>query len=185
MSAATAAELSLPRIETPGYEPRRARVIERYMLWRFTREPHQLSRDCLVEFQVYDPDPTRPDWLATIQQVIRDSVAPSARDTTNDGRWLNQDVADAATDFFQNTADLLPAEPAIYRSQLGELVAEFEAERGTMTSIVSPAFVLLFAVIDGVPVEKTISPSGNVRGEVREFVEQLRVEQHGPVETTK
>jgi hypothetical protein len=127
----------------------------------------------------------KPEWFATIERCIHDSVMPSAQQATNDGRWLDRDVADAAIDFLWSTADLLPGEPFIHSSRKGDLVAEFKAERGTMTGIVSPTFVLLFAVIDGTPIEKTIFASGNVREEVRELVEQLRMGQHGAVETTK
>jgi hypothetical protein len=103
----------------------------------------------------------------------------------NDGCWLSRDVADAANAFFQKTADLLPEEPFIYSSQRGDLVAEFKAERGTMTSIVSPTFVVLFAVIDGMPLERRVLEGGDVREQVLQLTGMLRTGLHGAVDTTK
>src|SRR5207253_6843160 len=58
-------------------------------------------------------------------------------EAVHDGRWVTQAVANAATDFFKSTADLMPGKPFIYSSREGDLVAEFETKRGTMTSIIS------------------------------------------------
>src|SRR5579872_4533511 len=86
---------------------------------------------------VYGPKLILPRWVDSIVQVIRNSVIPGDRVHENDGRWITQAIADAAIDFFQNTADLLPGEPIVYRSQQGDLVAEFACRRGTLTSIIS------------------------------------------------
>src|SRR5689334_6162092 len=102
------------------------------------------------ESLIYSPRPSLPAWLHTVQQRIRNSILPQAQ-KENDGRWLSGDIAKAGSDFFQKTADLLTGEPFIYSSCEGDLVAEFSAEHGTMTSIVSSNFVLLFAVVDNVP----------------------------------
>jgi hypothetical protein len=98
---------------------------------------------------------------------------------------MSQDIADAASDFFQETADLLPGEPFVYSSQGGDLVAEFKAKHGTMTSIVSSTFVLLFAVVDGVPVERKLFNGSDMREEVQRLTGLLYTGQHGTVESTK
>jgi hypothetical protein len=75
-------------------------------------------------------------------------------DVPGDGRWISQAVANSAVDFLQATADLLHEQPFIYSSNNGDLVAEFSANRGTLTAVASPSSVLLFAVVDGVPIER-------------------------------
>lgn len=189
-TAANAASITIPSFR-PTLTHKRTdprvmdRLVQKWRLWLESQDP-ELS-DNRPESHIYDPNRTQPEWFAPIQRTIQDSVMPGALHTTNDGRWLSQEVADAATDFFENTADLLPGddEPFIHGSQIGDLVAEFKAEHGTMTIIVSPTVVLLFAVIDGVPVQSTISTDGDVREEVRKLVQWLRTGQHGAVETTK
>lgn len=131
---------------------------------------------------IYGPHPIQPGWLSATLQCIRNSVVPNDRVTTNDGRWVSQEIADAANVFFQSTADLLPGEPTIYSSQGGDLVAEFKADHGTLTSVVTPTFVLMFAVIDGMPVERRVS-SGGLRREVQELTEWLRMGQDGTLGT--
>jgi uncharacterized protein YgbK (DUF1537 family) len=104
---------------------------------------------------------------------------------TNDGRWVAQDIADAADEFFQDTADLLPEEPVLYASRQGDLVAEFKGDHGTMTSIISHTFVLLFAVIDGKSMERRVLAGGDMRAAVLQLVERLHAGEHGALESPK
>jgi hypothetical protein len=145
----------------------------------------RLLSDYRPEISMGVPSLIKPQWFASTQRRIRDSVVPNYNRETHAGLWISQQVADAATVFFQKTADLLPGEPFIYSSSLGDLVAEFKTGQGSMTSIVSPAFTMLFAVIDGVPVERRVVKEGDVREEVRQLTGLLRMGRHGAVATTK
>ncbi|MGA2833525.1 MAG: hypothetical protein ABSE55_10690 [Terracidiphilus sp.] len=102
------------------------------------------------------------------------------------GRWLSQATAIAALKFFEAASDLLPGEPYIYGSPLGDLIAEFDGEKGTLTSIIGPNTTLLFAIIGGTPIKKTIRPEGGeggLRSELKELAESLRTGKHGSLET--
>jgi hypothetical protein len=104
----------------------------------------------------------------------------------NDGRWLTREAAETAWEFFKVTSDLLPGEPYIYGSQKGDLVAEFNAARGTLTCIITPRFNLLFAVVGSIPIEKTIARENNnssLRSELMQITELLRTEHHGLLAT--
>ncbi len=55
-----------------------------------------------------------------------------------------------------------------------------------MTGIITPEFVGLFAVIDGVPVERTLplaDPANSTRQGLQEFTETIRTKQHGAMGT--
>jgi len=186
MITITANEIASIRFNIPRYgneTPRDASVIERYMGWFANRTP-QLS-DSKPEDAIYKPSPLEPSWLSAIQRGIRKSVIPIDPTVENDGRWLNQNVADAASDFFSRTADLLPCEPIIYSSQKGDLVSEFNTGQDTLTIIVSPTLVLLFAVVNGEPVEKRITQASKMRREIEEIIGLLNTGQHGAVDTHK
>jgi len=127
----------------------------------------------------------RPRWVDDVQQSIRASIARSSANVVGDGRWLSQDVANAAGDFISVTADLLPSEPYIYSSHKGDFVAEFRTTHGKLTSVVSPGFVLLFAVVGGAPIERRIMDACAVREEVRQIVELIVSDSHGEVAARK
>jgi hypothetical protein len=186
MTAATADATASVHIRMPDYTYLPAgtrRYIDDYV--RSIVPPVGHVSDYRPESLIYIPSPIKPSWFASNQKRIQASVTPNCRDEKNVGQWLSQEVADAAITFFQKTADLLPGEPFIYSSQLGDLVAEFKVENGTLTSIVSPTFVLLFAVIGGVPVEKRIFQGGDVRSELHRLVGMLNTGQHVAVDSTK
>ena len=129
--------------------------------------------------------PAEAPWFHIIERRITRSALPDIN-TKNDGRWLTLDVAEAAWDFFKMTSDLLPGEPYIYGSQKGDLVAEFTAAHGTLTSITTPRFTLLFAVVDGIPIEKRIpreSSNSVLRSELKKLAELLRTGKHGTLGT--
>ena len=167
---------------SPEYD---ARVIERYVRLLKKRapafEPTMLS-DTRPEASIQSPSRIMPQWLATVQDRIYRSIVPRGREFENDGRWLRHGVAEMASGFFQAAADLLPGEPHIYGSQMGDLVAEFEAAHGTMTGIVTPTSVILYAVVDGTPSEMTLTLETNaatLRRGVQRLIERSHPGQHG------
>jgi hypothetical protein len=186
MLLATADATASIRIRFPGYTypaMRNLPLVEQYA--RLFAPPVRYLSDYRPEAFIYVPAPIKPQWLMRTEARIRASVAPDSRGESNDGRWLRAAVADSANIFFQNTADLLPGEPFIYSSRLGDLVAEFKAEHGTMTSILSPTFALLFAVIGGIPVERRVAQGSDAREAVRQLTEMLRTGHYGSVDTRK
>lgn len=192
-ACATAEHAASFGIMTPYYRPtpeHDARVIERYIRYITTVTPapeQSMLSDTRPESSIQSPSRIAPQWLTAVQDRIYSSIVPKGREMENDGRWLRRGVAEVASRFFQVTADLLPGEPHIYGSQVGDLVAEFDAAPGSMTAIVTPAVVILFAVADGVPFEKRLvlgsESSSRLRLELKEFVERLHTGQHG-LETT-
>jgi hypothetical protein len=127
-----------------------------------------------------------PTWANAVQTRISKSIAPQGAEPL-DRRWLSVNVANVATQFFQVTADVLPGEPYIYSSNEGDLVAEFSGTHGTMTNIISPTFIFVFAVIDGESVEKHLDLENggfaSVRSELSKLSKMLRTGRHGAVET--
>jgi hypothetical protein len=140
----------------------------------------------LPRLDVIERTSLKPAWVDDVQQSIRSSVARSSAHIPGEGRWLTQDVANAANDFLSITGDILPSAPYIYSSRKGDFVAEFRATNGKLTSIVSPEFVLLFAVVNGgAPVERKLTDAGTVREEVRRMVDLLAPGAHGEVAARK
>ena len=74
-------------------------------------------------------------WLPVVGSRIRNSLAPVGTEPSEE--WLDNSSANAALQFFNTTADLLPGEPYIYATHSGDLVAEFEAETANLTAVIS------------------------------------------------
>ena len=72
-------------------------------------------------------------WLSEVERRIRDSIVPIEYSDLTSTEYLNEAAGSAALSFFQNNADLLPAEPHIYGTHDGDLVAEFETAIGRLT----------------------------------------------------
>jgi hypothetical protein len=142
----------------------------------------QLS-DSKPENDIHEVSAIPAMWLSAVQRRIRESTAPMGQNIGYDGRWLNQNIADAAKAFFERTSDVLPGEPHIYSSLKGHLVAEFSGAHGTMTNVVSETSVIVFAVVDKAPVEKRFSLSRNetdaLRQELQRITKMLHTGQHG------
>jgi hypothetical protein len=156
---------------------------------RYVRQFTSSTRRLLSARIEQTPIRTRPiaaAWLSAIEQRIHGSRTLNGGEPENNGRWLQGDIADAGVEFFQSTSDLLPGEPYIYSSRMGDLVAEFETPHGTLTSIVSKKFVLIFAVIDGNSIEKKAPLSatglGELRLELKKLTELLRTGRYAAVE---
>ena len=92
-------------------------------------------------------------WLPKVERRIQASTLPNEYvvtlgegDVEKGTEWLSEDVAHASLSFFERCADVLPGEPHLYASKGGALVAEFEAKNGSLTTVISPESVILFAV---------------------------------------
>lgn len=189
MHLASAEQTASVRIYTDGYrlfDEGLVSTMRNYLDQWFRNYRSQLS-DNRPESSIRLSNPPIADWLAAVRRRINDSILPHDFVGDNDGRWLTEDVARAAVAYFEETSDLLPAEPYIYSSRRGDLVAEFTADHGTLTSIVTPTYVLLFAVIDGAPIEKRLPLAGttmSLRSEVANLSDLLRTGQHGALAAT-
>jgi hypothetical protein len=146
----------------------------------------QLS-DTKPENLIQAPSRISSQWLAAVQERVQNSIVPKDCESENDGRWLTEDIATSASAFFEMASDVLPNEPYIYSSQDGDLVAEFGATHGTMTGIIAKNHVVLFAVVDGVPIESRLvlgsDDSRPLRRELQHLTEMLHTGRHGAVET--
>lgn len=160
----------------------RSKLLERYV----RLVPH-LPRAILLSMNRPERHlrvPPLSRWLDRVEGRIQSSVALEEHHREEPGRWLSEDVAQAGLQFFRKTADLLPGEPFIYASRRGDLVAEFTGTHGTLTSIISPRFVILFASIDENPYEKKFDSRADVsgdalRGELKNIGLMLRTGWHG------
>lgn len=116
-------------------------------------------------------------WLPKVEAAIASSVPEEMHEEDNEGQWLDADTAFNAIHFLQNTADLLPGEPCIYGTPLGDFVAEFDNTVARLTSIVSAQRTLLVGFCRASPGEQvqSIIPRGSnrLRDEVREFNKKL------------
>lgn len=135
-----------------------------------------------------EPPTVRPPgatWFRQVEKRISESSTPDPN-LARGGRWLPQATAIAALRFFEATSDLLPGEPYIYGSPLGDLVAEFDGEKGTLTGVIGPNFTLLFAIVGGTPIKMTVSQDGSeteLRSELKNLADSLRTGKHGLLDT--
>jgi hypothetical protein len=162
---------------------RDASVIERYK--RMFAVKDSLLSEAKPESQIYKLYRKQPSWVPVVVSRIQDSIIPTEHHIANDGRWLEQRVADKAVDFFWSAGDLLPGEPYLYSSSRGDLVTEFNANYGALTCIVSIDFIIMFAIVDGNPIEHRITPSSCLRTEVEELTEMLRMGHNGEMDTSR
>lgn len=132
-----------------------------------------------------EPRPPGASWFPLVKRRISESSTTDPN-LARSGSWLPQATAIAALRFFEAASDLLPGEPYIYGSPLGDLVAEFDGEKGTLTSVTGPNLTLLFAIIGGIPIKRTVTAEGGereLRSELKELAESLRTGKHGALET--
>lgn len=130
------------------------------------------------------PSPIGTDWLATVERRIRESIAQDADKRSKDVRWLTIEAASSALRFFRLASDALPGEPYIYGTAEGEVVAEFKAKHGTLTSIVSGNTLRNYAVIDGTvqseePVDLATVNAGMLQAKLRPITQRLVTGKHG------
>jgi hypothetical protein len=127
-------------------------------------------------------------WLPAVERRIEKSIVPKEYESSGSGEWLREDVGQSAIRFFQNTADILPGEPFIYASQTGALVAEFTAPTGTLTTVISPASIILFAAKadePNAPIQRTVKRGSNrLREDLKEIIQTL-AGSHGQMGPTR
>ena len=142
------------------------------LLERATRHVPAQMHEKEVRIEDYRPFLAAPsNWLSLVEARIRESVRPEEYEIEDSAEWLNAEAASAAIAFFQAGADALPSEPHIYATSLGDLVAEFETSGGTLTSVVSSAETILFAVMASdphTPIERVVRRGSN------SFIDELR-----------
>jgi hypothetical protein len=124
----------------------------------------------------------RATWLGDVERRIHSSITPEeyeGEDASPD--TISEEVGNAAIKFFQASADVLPSEPFLYASRGGDLVAEFSAPLGTLTTVISPTATTVFASGpkgEGYTARTLMRGSNRLREEVQEAVEGLM---HGEV----
>lgn len=128
-------------------------------------------------------------WLPVVEARIRGSVLPPDRHEEPSKEWLSADAANAAISFLRGGADLLPAEPHIYGTRKGDLVAEFETVNANVTSVMSDKQTILFAVLAGSPEEpirQVIRRGSNrFREELRSFISKVVRPSHGQMDANR
>ncbi len=105
---------------------------------------YRLAGDTL---QTGGPLPVRALWLSNVERRILGSIATTNEPLLNTGRWLEPQLAWQAINFFQATSDILPGEPYVYASLMGDLVAEFKGPKGKLTTIVTKNSLTTYSVI--------------------------------------
>lgn len=131
------------------------------------------------------PRPSKASWFRLVERRISES-STSDPNLARGGHWLPQATAIAALKFFKATSDLLPGEPYIYGSPLGDLVAEFDEGLGTLTTVIGPYVTLMFAIAKGMPIKEEVSNEGGedeLRSKLKQLIESFRAGKHGALET--
>lgn len=127
--------------------------------------------------------PAVANWLADVESLIRNSIAPSRHSDLITREWLDRDAALAAIVFFRDSCDLLPSEPFVYGTAEGEMVAEFETADLRVTTVVSLDNTILFGYRrdrDDFPTQCIIRHGSNSRrDEVKAFTKALGTTQNG------
>lgn len=197
MTEATACAAASIQIDTDRYQcPSWAlsltdRIRNRYLPVGDTRFSYAFGASwARPEEQIRQVEPLYASWLPVVQGRIVASTAEDASEVQaiESGQLLKQEIVNAALHFFEKASDVLPGEPYIYASKTGDLVAEFEAPHGTMTTIVSESFALAFAVIAGEqPLERRFALTNDstepMRSELKALSDRMRTEQNGGMET--
>ena len=128
-------------------------------------------------------------WLPVVEERIRASVRPL---DVNDGlttEYLAVEAAWAAINFFRMGAAFLPTEPHIYATHQGDLVAEFETPDLQMTTVISKAEIILFAVLASDrdnPIQGVIQGvSKLVTAQLSTFMQKIDAVRHGKVAASR
>ncbi len=174
---ATSTTIQIFREPERRYDERISKLEARLMKLAAHRAQKKL-RDREVRIEVYVPHLSAANnWLPIVEERIRASTLPDEYEDERSSEWLTEGAALAAIAFFRATADLLPAEPHIYATKEGDLVAEFETKTGSLTSIISGKETIVFAVLSDrphEPIEKIIHMEGSkFRHELRSITNRL------------
>jgi hypothetical protein len=160
-------------------DKRKTRLIE----WAARKARSTVKTRGDVWIEPYAPYLIAPNgWLSVLEARVRDSVVPDEYQGEPSTEWLSEKTANAAIAFFRLGADLLPTEPHIYATISGDLVAEFQTPGVNITSVVSDAETVLFAVLrsdPNEPVQQVIRRGSNqFRDELRSFFKKLTAKSH-------
>lgn len=156
---------------SPLMHSNNATVVDRFMR-RFG--PHDSGLSVIwPEAAVREVRPMSAKWLGAVQKRITDSVAIAGTTPSVEGTCLNQAIAHSANAVFEMTSDILPSEPFIYSSRSGDLVAEFQAPYGKLTTIISQSYVIAFASMGEVAVEKHIDLEGSNSNALRMELQKI------------
>lgn len=146
MNPATAQAAASISIQPFHPEPSRsANIVNRY-LRMFNPLPAKTLSLFASDLAITMPHPIAAEWFEPVRQRIADSVIVPGEDIHNDETAISPNIGDSSLWFFTNTSDVLPAEPHLYSSRSGDLIAEFEGRYGRLTTIISDWSVLVFAV---------------------------------------
>ena len=172
------------------YDPRLARREMRMLNLAARRAQQTAPKQFDIWINDYTPYLSTPNsWLSGLEARIRESVLPAEYEGEPSTEWLNESAANAAIAFFRAGADLLPGEPHIYATKSGDLVAEFETAKGSMTTVVSDKETIVFAVLSENPhnpIQRVIQRGSNEIGkELRSVTKELTLEAHGQMEARK
>jgi len=131
------------------------------------------------------PSSIAANWLANVERRLRDSIAPPGNTAPQLVQWLSADVANSAIQFFRMASDFLPGEPYIYSSNGSDLIAEFTAKHGTLTSVVSATGLSILATVDGVLQKERVidlrtASAKTFQSELKPITLQLTRGTHGP-----
>lgn len=189
--AAASIQIDTDRYQCPSWTLSLTDRVRSYLPVRDTRFTYAFGASwARPEEQIRQVEPLYASWLPVVQERIVASTATDASEVheIESGQFLRPDIVTAALQFFEKASDVLPGEPYIYASKTGDLVAEFEAPRGTMTTIVSESFALAFAVIAGEqPLERRFALTDDstepMRNELKALSDRMRTEQNGGMET--
>jgi hypothetical protein len=117
---------------------------------------------------------SKAPWLDSVERRIQNSTAPSGYPILDPQVWLTENIASAGLSFFRNVDDLLASEPYIYASKRGDLVAEISAQgQPSLTVIVSPDTIILFAASDGHTKEKVLRGKETNKKSIRSAISEL------------
>jgi hypothetical protein len=188
VATSTTRKILNERIER--YDRQLAKRKTTLMKWAARQAQKSLEKQGSVRIEAYTPHLTAPNsWLPIVEERIRASVLPEEFEREPSSEWLTQDAAFAAIAFFHTGADLLPTEPYIYATSLGDLVAEFETKNGSMTSVISDNETILFAVLASdphEPIQKVIRRGSNqFKEELRSITTKLSSGRHGKMEPAR
>ncbi len=152
-----------------------------------TQAAHTPSTQVVLGAPVAYPRPQTASWLGAVQRRLNGSIGVRDGEALRDGTALSMEVVSRANSFLEATSDLLPAEPYIYGSGNGDLVAEFNVPNGQMTLIISTDFAIAYAAVGGHGVQRTMTLKAGTtdtwRSALSAVTDTLQVRQHGAVDT--
>ena len=122
-------------------------------------------------------------WLRNVEQRLLSSVEKSGEELAAGLDSLPQALAEAGLRFFQVASDVLPGEPYLYRSRLGDLVAEYRGPNGQMTTVIGSEFGAALVSVDGNVFQHKFSttPDGleKARSHIRDLSKKVCPSKHG------